>query len=240
VCCLAWARRLYKPLPVFTGYLTAVVVCDILRFSVIFTLGPRSKTEFVVYWTTQWILVMIRAAVIYEICHRLLAAYPGVWRLCKMVLSLLAMALIFVTWIDATKQGPWIARFFLTLDRGFELEVLGILVVVSFFCRYYHIPVDRLVGLIVAGLSLYSALTILNDTFASHWFMPLLVVWREIRGDSFELAEGIWFAAIALWKPLQERQRAPVLLDSEVYSEMTVVVTVRLRELNARLEEILR
>jgi hypothetical protein len=54
------------------------------------------------------------------------------------------------------------------------------------------------------------------------------------------LAEGIWIAAIALWKPLQERQRPPVLLDSEVYSEMTVVVRVRLRELNARLEEILR
>lgn len=240
VCCLAWSRRLYKPLPVFTTYLTAVLVCDILRYSVISTLGQRSKTEFILYWTTQWILVMIRAAVIYEICRRLLGAYPGVWRLCIGVLCLLAMVLIFVTWIDAATQGPWIARFFLTLDRGFELEVLGILVVVLAFCRYYQIPVERFVGLIVAGLSLYSALTILNDTFASHWFMPLLAVWREIRGDSFIWAECVWFAAIALWKPLQERQRAPVLLDSEVYSQMTVVVTVRLRELNARLEEILR
>src|SRR5271168_2113400 len=145
VCGLAWARRLYKPLPVFTAYLTAVLVCDILRFSIIFTLGPRSKTEFVVYWATQWILVMIRAAVIYEICHRLLGAHPGVWRLCILVLGVLAIALIFVTWIDDTEQGPWIARAFLTLDLGFELEVLGILVVVLSFCRYYHIPVDRLV-----------------------------------------------------------------------------------------------
>lgn len=240
VCGMAWWRGLFLRLPLFTVYLSAVVLCDVLRFSVIFTLGPRSKAEFILYWTTQWILVLLRAAVVYELCKQMLGAYPGVWRLCIMILCLAAMVLVCLTLLDTTRQGPWIARLFLTIERGFELEVLGVLFIVSLFCRYYRIPVGRLLSLVILGLSMYSAMALLNDTFASHWFQPLLLVWREVRGDSFLIAESIWLTAIALWKPAEEKQRVPVLLDPSVYSELTPVVSYRLRELNARLEEILR
>jgi hypothetical protein len=240
VCGMAWWRGLFHRLPLFTAYLSAVIVCDVLRFSTIFTFGPRSKTEFILYWTTQWILVLLRAAVVYELCRQMLGAYPGVWRLCIMILCLAAMVLVCVTLLDTTRQGPYIARLFLTIERGFELEVLGVLFVVSLFYRYYRIPVDRLIPLVILGLSVYSAMALLNDTFASHWFQRLLLVWREVRGDSFLFAEIIWLTAIAIWKPSEEQQRLPVLLNSEVYSELTPVVSYRLRELNARLEEILR
>lgn len=237
---MAWRRGLFHRLPLFTAYLSAVVLIDLFRFSVIFTLGPRSKTEFIVYWTTQWILVLLRAAVVYELCRKMLGAYPGVWRLCIMILGLAAMGLVCLTLLDTTRQGPYIARLFLTIERGFELEVLGVLLVVSLFSRYYRIPVDRLISLMILGLSVYSAMALLNDTFASHWFQNVWVVWREVRGDSFLFAEVIWLAAIALWRPAEEQQRVPVLLDPAVYSELTPVVSYRLRELNARLEEILR
>ena len=240
VCGMALWRGLYNRLPFFTAYLSAVFICDVLRFSVIFTFGPRSMTEFTLYWTTQWILVLLRASVVYEICRQMLGAYPGVWRLCNLILGLAAFVLICVTLLDVTQQGPLVARLFLTIERGYELEVLGMLVVVSSFCRYYRIPVSRLIGLVILGLSVYSGMTLLNDTFASHWFKPLLTVWREVRGDAFVLAEIVWLTAIALWKRAEEKQFAPVLLDSEVYSGLTPVVTYRLRELNARLEEILR
>lgn len=240
VCGLAWLRGLYRRLPLLTAYLSAVVACDVVRFSVIFTLGPRSKSAFILYWTTQWILVLLRAAAIYEVCRQMLGEYPGVWRLCVMILSLAGMVLAFVPLLDATRQGPWIARIFLTIERGFELEVLCVLVVVPLFCRYYRIPMDRLIALVILGFSLYSGMALLNDTFASHWFQPLLLVWREVRGDSFVIAECVWLAAIVLWKPMQARPRRPVMLDPGVYSGMTPVVTYRLRELNARLEGILR
>lgn len=240
VCGAAWLRGLFRRLPIFTAYLSAAVVCDVLRFLVIFTVGSQSKTEFILYWTTQWILVLLRAAVVYELCRQMLAAYPGVWRLCIMVLGLAAMALACMTLFDTTQQGPYIARLFLTIERGFELEVLGVLFVVSLFCRYYRISVGHLISLVILGLSVYSAMALLNDTFASHWFHKLLLVWREVRGDSFLFAEIIWLTAIALWKPAEEQQRVPVLLDSAVYSELTPVVSYRLRELNSRLEEILR
>jgi hypothetical protein len=238
VCGMAWWRGLYKRLPLLAVYLSVVVACDIIRFTLIFTLGPRSKEEFIAYWATQAVMMLLRAAVIYELCEQLLSDYPGVWRLCVMILFAAAFVLVGVSLMDTMYQGPWVARLFLTFERGMEVEVLGVLVVALCFCRYYKIPVNRLAGLVALGLSLYSAIAILNNTFASHWFGPLLRVWAEIRGDSFILAEIVWL--VALWKPLPEQQRSPELLDSRVYSEMTPVVNFRLRELNAHLEEILR
>lgn len=238
VCGMAWWRGLYTRLPVFTAYLSAVVLCDLLRFATISTFGQRSKQEFILYWATELILVLLRAGVVYELCAQLLKGYPGVWRLCLMVLFLAALTLAAASLFDAMHQGPWIARLFLTLERGMELEVLGVLVVVAMFCRYYHVPVDRLVALVIVGLSLYSAIAIVNDTFASHWFDPLRAVWAEVRADSFIASEIIWM--VALWKPLERPQGFPVLLDSGVYSKMTPVLSFRLRQLNERLEEILR
>jgi hypothetical protein len=238
VCGMGWWRGLYHRLPLFAVYVSAVLASDVLRFSVIFTLGPGSQEEFVLYWCTELLLVLLRAAVIYELCGQLLSRYPGVWRLCVMILCVAALTLVGVSLFDVMHQGPWIARIIMTIERGLELEVLGVLIVALSFCRYYRIPVDRLVGSVILGLSLYSAIAILNDTFASHWFNPLILVWREVHGDSFILAEGVWLSA--LWKPFQKQQPLPALLSSEVYTGMVPAMNYRLRELNARLEEILR
>ncbi len=236
VCTVALWRGLYRRLPFFAIYLTAVVVCDILRFEVTMARGPASMQEFITYWATQLILMLLRAGVIYELCRQILSPYPGVWKLCVIVLVATAIVLITVAMTSAMHQGPYVARLFLKMDRGFELGVLGVLVTAMSFCRYYRIPVDRLTGLVALGLSLYSSIDIISNTFAGHWFHSFQPVWREVRGDSFLLAEIVWL--VALWKPLPHSRSGPPLLDARVYSEVTTAVNIRLRELNTRLEEI--
>jgi hypothetical protein len=238
VCGMAWWRGVWQRMPLFVAYLSAVVVCDILRFAVSFTVGYESKEEFVMYWVTQVILMLLRAAVIYELCGQLLSRYPGVWRLCIVVLFIAALVLVSVALIATIHQGPhqYLARLFLKVDRGIEFGVVGVILIALSFCRYYRIPVDRLTRLMALGLGLYSSIVILNNTLASNWFNSTRMVWREVRGDSFILAELVWLAA--LWKPLEKLQSVPELLDSRVYTEITTVVNVRLRELNDRLEDI--
>jgi hypothetical protein len=143
-----------------------------------------------------------------------------------------------VALIATIHQGPhqYLARLFLKVDRGIEFGVVGVILIALSFCRYYRIPVDRLTRLMALGLGLYSSIVILNNTLASNWFNSTRMVWREVRGDSFILAELVWLAA--LWKPLEKLQSVPELLDSRVYTEITTVVNVRLRELNDRLEDI--
>lgn len=235
---LAARRELFRRLPIFTVYLLAVVICDAFRFGVSFTLGVASMQYFVVYWGTQAILMGLRAAVVYELCGELLRPYPGVLKLCWLIL--LSAGLVLVTFAMAVNvnHGPYLARIFLTIDRGFEFGILGVLVLAMWFCRYYQIPAPRLIGMIGLGLSLYSGLNILSNTLADRWFRAFQPIWTEARGDSFILAELVWL--IAIWKPLPVARPSPNLLDFQEYSVMTSSVNVRLRELNSWLEEILR
>lgn len=235
---VALSRGLFRRLPVFASYLLAVVASDVLRYAVWFTLGFRSRTEFVVYWVCQLLLMSLRAGVIYELCHRLLGRYRGVWALCRIVLLATALVLLMVALAVNLNAGTLLARIFLTIERGFEIAVLGVLVTAIAFCRYYQIPVARPIGLVGFGLSLYSGISAISDTFVGHWFHPFVAFWRELHGDAFLLAELTWLAA--LWHPLPADQRPPDLLDFQEYSDTTSSVNERLRELNARLEKILK
>lgn len=235
---VAARRGLFRRLPIFTAYLLAVVICDASRFGVSFTLGFGSMQYFVVYWGTQAILMGLRAAVVYELCRELLKPYPGVLKLCWLILLSAGLVLVTFALIINVNHGPYVARIFLTIDRGIELGILGVLVLAMWFCRYYQIPAPRLIGLIGLGLSLYSALNILSNTLADRWFRAFHPIWTEVRGDSFILSELVWL--IAIWKPLPVPRPSPNLLGFQDYSVMTSSVNVRLRELNSWLEEVLR
>lgn len=235
---LAVRRDLFRRLPIFTSYLLAVVLCDVARFALILTLGQASRQEFVTYWGTQAVLVVLRGGVIYELCRLLLSQYPGVWRLCWITLLLAGLVLLLAAMTVDIDHGPYIARVILNLDRGIEMGILGVLVTAMWFCRYYRIPIPRLIGLVGLGLSLYSAINVVSNTMADQWFQSFQRIWTEIRGDSFILAEATWLAAI--WKPLPQIQPSPDLLDYQVYSHMASDVNVRLRELNSWLEEVLK
>ena len=235
---LAVRRGLFRHFPIFTAYLLFVVASDVLRYSIDFTLGYRSMAEFVAYWGSQGVLTVLRGGVIYELCRHLLARYPGVWKLCWMILLLAGLVLLLFALVVNVHHGPYVAEIILTIDRGIELGILGVLVTALWFCHYYQIPVPRLPRLLGLGLSLYSAITVISNTVADRWFRQYQQAWAEARSDAFILAELFWL--IAIWKPLPARQLSPHLLDFRVYSDMTSTVNVRLRELNAWLEEVLK
>jgi hypothetical protein len=238
VCGLALRRGLYLRLRLFTVYLCAVVITEFVRWVPILLYGPHSSQMFWAYWDTQFILVLLRGAVVFEIAGQILRPYPGVWRICKGGLCAAALVLVTTALVPPEQRGPYVMRLVMTGERGMELAIVGILLVALVFCRYYRISVDRLNGLVALGLGLYSAIQLANNTFQNHWPLAYESVWKEVRVASFAVSILIW--AAALWKPLPDVQRVPNLLGAEVYSTLAAVVNVRLRELNARLEEMLR
>jgi hypothetical protein len=60
---------------------------------------------------------------------------------------------------------------------------------------------------------------------------------QEIRFFAFAMMLMVWISA--LWKPIPAKQSAPVLLGAAQYDAVSFQVIGRLRELNARLEELL-
>jgi hypothetical protein len=238
VCGLALRRRLYGRFRLFAIYLCALVPCDIIRWIPILTLGLESRTAFWTYWLSQFLMMLLRAGVVVEICHDVLAPYPGVWKLCRAVLISVAAVVVTTAMVTAEPRGPWITRSILTAERGTELAILGTLLFALAFCRYYRIPTGFVNGLLALGLGVYSAIQVTNNTFFNHWLALYMPYWQEVRVQGFNIVLLIWF--VALRKPFPATQRAPVMLDSEVYAELTPQLNTRLRQLNSRLEDLLK
>jgi hypothetical protein len=238
VCVLALRRGLYGRFRLFTIYLCALLPCDIIRWIPILTLGLSSPAAFWTYWTTQAVMMLLRAAVVVEICHFVLGPYPGVWRLCRAVLIFVATLIVSTTVLTVEARGPWIARVILTAERGMELAILGTVLFALAFCRYYRIRVNFVDGVVSLGLGFYSAIQVANNTFLNHWLALYLPYWQQVRVQGFNIVLLVWL--VAFWKPLPAPDTAPVLLDRNDYVELTSQVSFRLRQLNARLEDMLK
>jgi hypothetical protein len=219
---LALRRGLYRRFRLFPVYFGALVVFEIARWVPILRWGLASKQAFWTYWVTQYVL----------------GPYRGIWRLCRVILVSVAGLVVISALFTSEQRGPFGVRVGLAAERGLELAILGVLLFALAFCRYYRIPVDRLSGLLALGVELFAAIQVINNTFVNHWLIAYHPFWREIRVDSFLVPLGIWIAA--LWKPLPAREQPPAMLDPVVYSRLTPVVSIRLRELNTRLEEIMK
>ena len=235
---LALHRGLYHRFRLFTIYLCALAPCEIIRWVPILTTGLRSQETLWTYWITQLILILLRAGVAFEIVYYMLGPYRGVWKFCRVILILGVSFVVITALFTAESRGQYVTRTILTAERGMELAILGLILFALAFCRYYRVPVDLLSGMVALGIGLYSAVQVANNTFLNHWLARYLPYWGEIRTDSFDIVSLIWLAA--LWKPLPVPKKTPVLLDPDVYEVVTPQVNTRLRQLNARLEDMLK
>lgn len=233
---LAFRNGALKRLSFFTAYLGLLVASEIVRWLVFKVVGISARFSFDAYWTTQALLVLFRAAVVYEICRVLLSPYAGIWKLCRPLLIALGLVLAGSAAATSRQRVHPISATTLMAERGLEFTVVSILIFGLIFCRYYGVRIDRHLAWIALGLGFYSAVQVANNTFLGTWFTRGDdLIWRDLRLVSFNIATIFWL--VALWKPLPARQPALVLLAPGEYDRLAPQMTLRLRELNTRLLE---
>ncbi len=244
VCLMAIRRDLFRRLPFFTSYLVLVVAVELIRWVSYDLAGTTSREFFVTYWGTQTILLLARSAVIGEICWSLLRPYRGVWKVARGFLLAVAGFLVLAAILNTHANGYRVSSLkgvfslIVTAERGLEFAVVGILLVGLAFCRYYRIRIPSPIALIALGLGFYSTIQIANNAFLNPWLRGFFPWWNQIRAASFNVATVMWYLAVR--KPLWEPTQAPALLDASVYDEVAPQMTLRLRQLNARLGEMLK
>jgi len=229
---------LFKRLPVFTCYLIIVVLCDLASTLSRVIFEPRSLPVFYEYWGGQAIMIGMRAAAVGEICFRLLAPYRGIWRLWRLFLAGVAMFLLVSAAYSAAGQQHSMTVFITVLQRGLELAIAGTLAFAFVFAKYYELKVERFMMLIVCGLLFYSAVQIGNNQFMSTLKSSYYAFYAGLALVAFNIASLIWLAAV--WKPVPAVAPVPAPMGAQAFGASRVEVNARLRELNARLSEILR
>lgn len=238
VCALAIRRELFKYLPLFTTYLALTTARELLFWWIYHAFGYHSVIAFYAFWISQAILLVGRAAAVAELAWRALREYRGIWALAWRVLCGIALFLLLDAALGTRGSVSRLAAFIVTAERGLELAVVGILVILLGICRYYRIPLGPVQRIVALGLGCYSAIQVLNNSFLREWLTSYFPVWNEVRMVSFQMALMLWL--VALRKPVPDTAPAPALLPQKIYDEISPQINYRLRVLNQRLQEILK
>lgn len=240
VCLLALRNGLMKRYPTLVALMLLMVVAEFVRVGAYLRGGGYfSNSYFGAHWASHAALVMVRVAVVTEICLKTLQSYEGVWKLTKGLLGLAAGVLLGIAAINAATEQRVFVRFLLMVDAGIEFILLGTLLAFLMICRYYDVQLDYLTQQMIRGLGVYAGVQVVNNLFFSALGSASYQVWwNYVRIFSFFISFLVW--AWALRRPVPEALPTPSLLEADVYNELAPQVNVKLRRLNDRLLELMK
>jgi len=224
-----WQRN-YRSYYLFFAYIVAVLMQNLLFVLCYRLWGFNSPIAFRITWISQGLVTLARALAVAQICHRILARFRGIWELAWRLL-LGAVALIWLyAW--ALSRGSW-PYAILNLDRGLELAMASVIVVLFVFAHYYEVVVESDARTAATGFFLYSSFRVVNDSILERWLNHYATVWNLLGTLSF-------LASLLLWTWAFRRKQAetvaePELVPGDFYRALAPEINARLRELNEQL-----
>jgi len=211
VCALAFHRRLYHQLPVFTGYVTGVLVRGIFMYWAYQRLGYASRMAFFSFWTTQAGLLVWRGVSIGELAWTASRPYLGLRVVMKSLVAVISSTLVLVALWFAVETPSQFPAFVLALERDLELTAALVLLALLWLTAHYQVEISRVQKRIALGLFLYSVAQVINNAVSKEWLLPYFHWWGIVRVASFHIALVIWL--VALLRPISQEPRAEGPVD---------------------------
>lgn len=230
-------RRLYRSYPAFVIYVLTTILQTIGEAAAYRHWGFRSIQSWNIYWGSQGVVVCTRWLAIVEIARKLLANYPGIWRLANRLLF--AVGICALAYSVLASANKWQLAV-LYVDRGVELSIAAFLVSLFLIARYYRVPMGGLERYLAIGFSLYSCFWVINASIVDRWGAASLEGLRNF------LEILTFFATLLLWigavrkHTVAEAETVPTPVSPETYTKLSLEVNTRLHLLNQRLIHLLR
>ncbi len=223
-------RKNYRSYPVFSLYLLVDLTMGTTVLFVYHFWDFHSATAYRIAWGAQGIVLLARALAVAEVCRHLLSRYRGVWALAWRIL-LLSAGLVLGYSILAARHGWSLAL--LTADRGLELSIATVIVVLLLFARYYEVKVEPVVRSLAIGFCLYSCSAVLNNTVLERWLHDYSAFWNLVVMLAFLASLFIW--TFALRRSQSEAEPEEILLPNGIYQAVAPEINLRLRLFNEQL-----
>jgi hypothetical protein len=226
-------RKNYRVYPAFTFYIVMNLTQAALLYATYRRWGFYSVALWRVGWGTQAVVVCARALAVAEVCRHLLGRYPGIWALARRIL--LACAALVLLYSGLAARHQWKLAL-VSADRGLELAIAAVIVVLFLFTHYYEVeanPADRLLAL---GFCLYSCLWVVDNTILERYLNGYAALWVHLQMLAFLASLILW--TWALRKSQTETAAQEHLLPLGVYQSVAPQINLRLRSLNDQLYKI--
>ena len=233
VCVLAFWRRLYVHLPLFTTYLTVLLAREAFMYWVYHSAGYTSRLAFYSFWMTQALLVIGRGASIGELGWVASRPYPGFRVVVKWVLSCIALVLLVFAAAIAITNISRLPPFILGLERDIDLTTTIVLVALFALSRRYRVSLESPQRLVAVGFFVYSLVQVLNNAISRQRLESYFHGWAIVWIVSFDAALVIWL--LGLVRPLPPPPETPQPADLQAVREFMQQGTRVIRELSAHL-----
>jgi hypothetical protein len=229
----AVSGRLIFRYPVFYGYILFVFSQSILR-----SLAHRRSDELYksVYWTTEFLGLMVGCWIVFEIYRAALAAYPGTAKMARKIL-----AFLFVLAVSKAAAALWsdprvlLQATPLQVERALRtVQAISILGLVAVFASY-SIPFGRNLRGILSGYGLFVGERVVCLTFVppqGHHF------WFYASSACYTVALSLWLGYLWSYQP-SAVPMASLQLEQD-YQRTAAVTRRRLQEAGGYLRKAVR
>jgi hypothetical protein len=225
-------RKNYRVYPCLFAYILLTLLQSPVLFFCYRIWGFSSQMSVNIAWSTQGLVVDVRALAVAEICRRVLQRYRGIWALAWRMLLAAAGLVLLYSW--AVGRPHWQLAI-LNADRAFELAIALAIGILFLFVRYYEIEMAPAERLLAIGFFLFSCFSLLNDTILERWLYDYDVLWNLAGTLVFIPCLLLWIWALR--QPQPETVFQPQMLPSNVYAEFAPEINFRLKALNEHLNQ---
>lgn len=217
--------------PQFVAYLVSAILQSLALAALYRTENLDKLTAWNIAWTTQGLVVLMRAFVLVELNRKVLSRFIGIWALARRLLVGVAAAVIAYDLLLSKGQWQWLI---LNGVRGLELAMAAVIVTMLLFARFYRVPVNQLQRALAVGLCLYSTFYVINYSFLERIVQQYSVLWNFLGLFAFIASLLIWINATIRCSDPTKTVALPAM-PPELYGKLSSEVNSRLLLLNRQL-----
>jgi hypothetical protein len=197
-----WVRRF----PIFYSYHVFILVESLLIFG-LYSWARQLYSP--VYWTCEFVCVLLGSLILLEIYRVALRQYPGTARMARNLLAFVfAMALAKALVGHSYGSLWWPAKTYEEVERNLRVvQAFAILALVIVIIAY-RIPRGRHLKGILTGYGLFVALSVMELTLAKYFGQTFPWLFTNTPQIAYNLALCIW--TVALWVPERDEAIAAV------------------------------
>jgi hypothetical protein len=222
--------RLTSRYPAFYGYIAFVLIQDPICF---FVYKWFHSLYTPVYWTAEFLCVLVSCGIVFEIYQVGLAAYPGTARMARKVLGFVfAIALVKVLVSD---PRWWVEASAKNVEGTLRAVQGGAIIALVVLFLFYSVPLGRNLRGITLGYGLYICWSVICLTFASSTVGKTHALLSRLYPASYPLLLLAWLGY--LWSYRNSPMPQPAVLALE-YQQVAAVTQRRLHDARGQLAKV--